>query len=149
MSLGIFRVMTMALSGYTTRVIRGTLVMMMMTFTLTLDARPGGDLEFDSSGGVDPWFLDESGTPRYSYDHVIESEQSYTERGDPEVDDEWYAPEGGDSEVVEPWPSGFDGDILPDGIGRDGLLRDPAYEDYWWDGDPYYPVYDENGYLEE
>lgn len=49
----------------------------------------------------------------------------------------------------EPWPSGFDGDILPDGIGRDGLLRDPAYEDYWWDGDPYYPVYDENGYLEE
>lgn len=69
MSLGIFRVMTMALSGYTTRVIRGTLVMMMMTFTLTLDARPG----------VDPWFLDESGTPRYSYDHVIESEQSDTE----------------------------------------------------------------------
>lgn len=135
MSLGIFRVMTMALSGYTTRVIRGTLVMMMMTFTLTLDARPG----------VDPWFLDESGTPRYSYDHVIESEQSDTERGDPEVDDEW--PEGGDSEVVEPWPSGFDGDILPDGIGRDGLLRGPAYEDYWWDGDP--PVYDENGYLEE
>lgn len=49
----------------------------------------------------------------------------------------------------EPWPSGFDGYILPDGIGRDGLLRDPAYEDYWWDGDPYYPVYDENGYLEE
>ena len=36
----------------------------------------------------------------------------------------------------EPWPSGFDGYILPDGIGRDGLLRDPAYEDYWWDGDP-------------
>lgn len=36
MSLGIYRVMTMALSGYTTRVIRGKVVMM-MTFTLTLD----------------------------------------------------------------------------------------------------------------
>lgn len=87
----------MALSGYTTRVIIGTLVMMMMTFTLTLDAWPGGDLEFSSSGGVDPGFLDESGTPIYSYEHVIESEQSDTERGDPEVDDEWYASEGGDS----------------------------------------------------
>jgi len=47
---------------------------------------PGGDLEFSSSGGVDPGFLDESGTPRYSYDPIIESEQSDTERGDPEVE---------------------------------------------------------------
>jgi hypothetical protein len=47
---------------------------------------PGGDLEFSSSGGVDPGFLDESGIPRYSYDPVIESEQSETERGDPEVE---------------------------------------------------------------
>lgn len=31
----------------------------------------------------------------------------------------------------------------------DGMGWDPAYEDYRWDGDPYYPVYDENGYLEE
>ncbi|KAK9217361.1 hypothetical protein WN943_005988 [Citrus x changshan-huyou] len=40
----------------------GSEVMMMMAFTLTMNARPGGDLELDSTGGVDSWFLDKSGS---------------------------------------------------------------------------------------
>lgn len=37
-----------------------------------------GDLELDSSGELPLFFLDEGGTPRDSYDYVLESEQSET-----------------------------------------------------------------------
>ena len=51
---------------------------MMMAFTLTMNARPGGDLEFDSTGGVDSWFLDKSGSKLNILMSAVESKLSLT-----------------------------------------------------------------------